>query len=162
MLRRPLRHRALWFLLPVLMGTGCVTSLRPETSVNERIESLRAIERERLRSLVAADIATAQRLHADDFQLITPAGVALSKEDYLAQIGTGQVDYQAWEPGEIAVRLYGEAAMIRYADLRFDVDSRGQPVHRGAMFHTNLYERRGGAWQIVWSQASGQIKPPRP
>lgn len=160
-MERFVRHRAGWLLLPALMASACTTSLRTDAVDDERA-ALRMIERERLQSLVAADIATARRLHADDFQLITPTGVALSKADYLAQVETGQVDYLAWDPGEITVRLYGDTAMIRYADVRFDVDSRGQPVHRGAMFHTNLYERRGGAWQIVWSQASGQIKPPRP
>jgi len=28
------------------------------------------------------------------------------------------------------------------------------------MFHTNVYEKRGDQWQIVWSQASGVITPP--
>lgn len=36
-------------------------------------EEIREIERSRLRALVAGDIDTAQRLHADDFQLITAA-----------------------------------------------------------------------------------------
>jgi hypothetical protein len=120
-------------------------------------EEIRQIERERLRSLVDADLATAQRLHAEDFQLINPAGVAISKAEYLGLIESGQLTYRAWEAGEISVRLYGDVAVIRYRDVRFEVDSAGQPVHRGPMYHTNLYERRGGQWQIVWSQASGVI-----
>ena len=34
-------------------------------------DELRAVERERLRSLVQADMKTADQLHADDFQLVT-------------------------------------------------------------------------------------------
>ena len=120
-------------------------------------EEIRQIERERLRSLVDADLATPQRLHAQDFQLVNPAGVAISKAEYLGLIESGQLTYRAWEAGEISVRRYGDVAVIRYRDVRFDVDSEGQPVHRGPMYHTNLYERRGGQWQIVWSQASGVI-----
>ena len=58
----------------------------------------------------------ANRLHADDFQLISPRGWALSKEEYLGLIAAGDVDYLVWEPSsEIAVRLYGDnAANIRY------------------------------------------------
>lgn len=41
-----------------------------------------------------------------DFQLINPAGVTLSKAEYLAGIESGQLDYRAWEAGEISVRLY--------------------------------------------------------
>jgi hypothetical protein len=52
---------------------------------------IREIERSRLRALVAADIATAHRLHADYFQLITPIGLALSREEYLGAIAAGQI-----------------------------------------------------------------------
>ncbi|MBB2673827.1 UNVERIFIED_ORG: hypothetical protein GGE44_003396 [Rhizobium esperanzae] len=39
-------------------------------------DHIREIERTRLRALVAADMSAARPLHADDFQLITPIGVA--------------------------------------------------------------------------------------
>jgi hypothetical protein len=122
-------------------------------------ERIRQIERERLRSLVDADLATARRLHAEDFQLITPAGVALSRDDYLGGVESGQPEYRAWEADEITVRLYDDVAVIRYRDVRFDVYRDDQLVHSGPMYHTNLYERRDGEWQIVWSQASGIITP---
>jgi len=123
-------------------------------------DRIRAIERERLRSLVDADMKTAERLHADDFQLINPAGTALTKVEYLGSLKSGQLDYLAWEPGDIAVRLYGNAAVIRYRDLRFEVARDGKVIHRGPMVHTNLYEMRNGQWRVVWSQASGVITPP--
>lgn len=123
----------------------------------ELIERLRQIERDRLRSLVDADLTTAGDLHADDFELINPMGQSLTKEEYLSGIASGQPRYAAWEAGEITVRLYGRAAVLRYRDVRFDVDVGDRPVHRGPMYHTNLYELRGGRWQVVWSQASGAI-----
>ena len=107
--------------------------------------------------VVDADLATARRLHAEDFQLISPAGVALSKAEYLGAIESAQLDYRIWEAGEISVRLYGDVAMIRCRDGRFEVDWQGQPGQRGPIYHTNLYERRGGEWQVVWSQASDVI-----
>jgi len=48
------------------------------------VEHLRATERARLRALVEANMDVARPLHADDFQLITPSGVALSKEGVFA------------------------------------------------------------------------------
>ena len=122
-------------------------------------ENIRQIERQRLRSLVDVDLETARRIHADDFQLINPAGAPLTKEEYLDALASGRLDYVAWEAGQIDVKAYGDAAVIRYRDDRFDVNSGSNVVHRGPMYHTNLYERRGGDWQIVWSQASGIIKP---
>jgi hypothetical protein len=134
---------------------GCAT-LRTESSDADLI---RQIERQRLRSLVDVDLSTARRLHSDDFQLINPAGAPLTKQEYLGALESGQLDYVAWEAGDITVKLYGNVAVIRYRDSRFDVNSGSTVVHRGPMYHTNLYERRGGQWQIVWSQASGVIKP---
>jgi hypothetical protein len=143
----------------MLGAASCTSSGDPALAKVERIEELQRLERERLRSLVSADIATARRLHADDFQLINPLGEAFSKQEYLGQIESGQLNYQGWDAAEIVVRLYRDAAVIRYQDIRFDVDWEGQPVHRGPMYHTNVYERRGEQWQVVWSQASGAITP---
>lgn len=147
-------------VLPLaLMAQGCAPTPQSETGDAQYIEQIRQVERDRLRSLGDADLATARRLHAEDFQLINPAGVPLSKEEYLGAIESGQLDYRAWEAGDITVRLYGDVAVIRYRDVRFEVDLEGQPVHRGPMYHTNLYERHGEQWMAVWSQASGVITP---
>jgi hypothetical protein len=58
------------------------------------------VERRRLRALVDADLAVADQLHADDFQLITPSGGSLSKEEYLQGVASGEVNYLVWDPGE--------------------------------------------------------------
>jgi len=49
-------------------------------------DRIRAIERERIRALVEANIEVAQQLHADDFQLINPGGSALSKGNILGAL----------------------------------------------------------------------------
>ena len=74
------------------------------------VQRLRATERERLRALVSGDVARAAQLHADEFQLINPLGGALSKDEYLGGISSGQIQYLQWEPEAIAVRVYGDAA----------------------------------------------------
>jgi hypothetical protein len=60
--------------------------------------AMRATERRRLRSLVEADMDTAGGLHADDYQLITSRGSALTKEEYLGGIASGQMRYRVFEP----------------------------------------------------------------
>jgi len=153
------QSKSLLLLQLALFCAACSGAPRPGLGEPDVSEQIRQLERERLQALVSADLPAASRMHADDFELINPAGEALSKTEYLAQVHSGQLDYRAWEAGEISVRLYEGVAMIRYRDVRFDVDLQGQPVHRGPMFHTNLYELRGGQWQVVWSQASGVITP---
>lgn len=117
-------------------------------------EQIRSIERERLRSLVQRDMTVAGALHADDFQLVTPSGNTYSKRQYLDAVSSGRLDYSVFEAvSEIEVRLYGDAAAIRYqSQINFiSVTPTRQP---GRCWHTDTYERRDGRWQVVWSQAT--------
>src|SRR2546430_6932551 len=128
--------------LAIVFGTSAC-SATSQMSATADADRIRETERQRVRSLVEVDMPTAERLHADDFQLINPAGSPLTKREYLDSLKSGQLDYVAWEAGEIAVRLYGRAAVIRYRDTKFEVAREGKLIHRGPMFHTNVYEKRG-------------------
>lgn len=116
-------------------------------------ELLRSTERERLRALVTGDVDRAGQLHADDFQLINPLGGALSKSQYLGGISSGQIRYLYWEPGSIAVRVYGDVAVMRYRS-QLEIVVQGRHIPRQEYWHTDLYERRGMQWQVVWSHAT--------
>jgi len=116
-------------------------------------DEIRAIERARLHALVEVDMETAGRLHADDFQLISPGGRKYSKEEYLSGVASGEIDYRVWEPvSEIAVRLHGQVAHIRYRSQIENV-FRGEKI-AGLHWHTDTYEKNNGQWQVVWSQAT--------
>ena len=119
----------------------------------QQMDLLCHTERSRLRALVAADTRAARALHADDFQLVTPIGSMLSREEYLGAIAAGHMRYLSWEPGEIAVRLYGNAAVLRY-QAQLEINFGGQAVPRSRYWHIDSYEWRDGRWQAVWSQAT--------
>lgn len=72
------------------MGPEAPTT--PETAA-----VIRDIERRRLRSLVEADVVTADALHAADFQLVNPSGGVWSKEHYLGGIASGSIDYRRFD-----------------------------------------------------------------
>ena len=115
---------------------------------------IRATERERLRALVAADLSIADRLHADDFQLINPGGGVLTKARYLGGIASGYLNYRLWEPDSaIDVRPYGRGAVIRYRS-RLHMSLDGAVGELRQYWHTDVYELRDGRWQAVWSQAT--------
>jgi len=78
----------------------------------------------------------------------------LSKQQYLGGIAAGALNYRVFEPdSEIAVRLYGEAALIRYRS-RLHMSRDGAEGALRQYWHTDAYERRDGRWQVVWSQAT--------
>jgi hypothetical protein len=125
--------------------------MRPESSPSRAF--FQELEHQRLGALVAVDMELARSLHADDYQLVTPGGATLSKEDYLADIATGDLDYQVFEPAsDIAVHAYGRAAALRY-QARIEVLVSGQ-LDSGLFWHTDVYELRDGRWQAVWSHAT--------
>lgn len=68
------------------MSTGSAASHLPD------------IERRRLRALADADMATAAPLHADDYQLITPNGSVMTRDDYLGDVESGRLPYRVFEP----------------------------------------------------------------
>ena len=112
--------------------------------------SLPDIERLRLRALVRADIGAADALHADEYQLITPNGSEMTKEDYLGAIAAGHLRYQVFEPvSDVAVLGDAPVAVLRYqARISFD-DGPGF-----ICWHTDCYELQDGHWRVVWSQAT--------
>jgi Domain of unknown function (DUF4440) len=120
-------------------------------------DRLRETEHRRLRSLVEGDMETAGALHADDYQLITPLGYALSKQEYLGSIASGEFRYLVFEAvSDIAVRGGGEFALLRY-QARISVNDIAA-VEPFSCWHTDSYELRAGRWQAVWSQAT-RIRP---
>jgi hypothetical protein len=109
---------------------------------------IRATERQRLRALLEHDFDTANKLHADDFELIDTLGETVSREDYIDSGAAFQ--YTAWKPiSPIRVRVHGDSAVIRYES---EIERHGI---RGHYWHTDLYEKRNGQWKIVWSQTTG-------
>ncbi len=116
-------------------------------------DHIRGLEHERLRALVQNEAAVADALHSENYQLITPGGAAISKADYLGGIASGELRYTRFEPAsDIAVRVYEDAAAVRY-QVRIDIDFAGGH-DSGLFWHTDIYEKRDGRWQAVWSQAT--------
>ena len=115
---------------------------------------LRAIEVGRLRALVDKDMEIAERLHAEDFQLITPGGAALSKVEYLNGVASAVTDYRVWEvESAIDVRLFENVAILRYRSILHMI-YHGDDLGPDRFWHTDTYEWRDGRWQVVWSQAT--------
>lgn len=136
-------------ILVLALTSACGSTDLHQTQADE----IRVIERTRVHALVEGDIQTARQLHADDFQLITPLGDCLTKEQYLGAIDSGTLDYLVWDPETIEVRLYDSAAVIRYQS-QIEVIMQGQTISLRNYWHTDLYEKREGQWQIIWSQAT--------
>jgi len=117
-------------------------------------EQLELLERERLQALRECDLVALERLHADDYELITPGGRTLSRQVYVGLMTSGDFTYETFEPASpVRVRVYGSAAVIRYQARILVRDATGAP-DSGLFWHTDIWELRGNGWQAAWSQAT--------
>jgi hypothetical protein len=112
----------------------------------------RALEVERTRALVARDMPAIERLHASDYELISPPGRVMTRERYLSLIAA-EPFYANWEHGAMRVRLSEGMAAIRY-QARITFPS-GKVVE---CWHTDIYALQAGSWKAIWSQAT-QLPP---
>jgi hypothetical protein len=115
-------------------------------------DQVRTAEQTLLRAMVDGNTHTAGALLAPDLQLIDPTGTAETRADDLADIG-GRIDFVTIEPIEpISVRVHGDSAVARLK-LTFKVVAFGQTVQHDG-WTTDLWERHGGHWRVVWSQTT--------
>jgi hypothetical protein len=125
------------------------------------VELLRQTELTRRQAAVDANIAVESTLLADDFTLVPPDGSVLTRADYLAALGSGALDFFAFDPvSVITVRRYGDAAVLTYrSDIHLSAPGVGELHHQA--WHTVLYEKRTGNWQVVREQTTGVgFRPP--
>jgi hypothetical protein len=117
-------------------------------------EELRTIEQERLDAFVAGDIEKLQRLHANDYQLVNPAGQELNRDDFLNGIAQGFITYRRWQPeGRIQAYVFGEVAILRYrSTVEVSVQGEAQPEQH--FWQVEVYEKRRDGWQATFSQST--------
>jgi hypothetical protein len=135
----------------VVAATGAA---RPADASAAQAE-IRALVIMRDRALVDADMAALKKIHASDYQLITPDGSVLSRAGFLHSVASGDLNYLTFRPvSHIQVLLLGnDAAAVRY-ESKIDIVVAGIGRLTNENWHTDLYERRSGHWQVAWSQTT--------
>ncbi|HWI71358.1 MAG TPA: nuclear transport factor 2 family protein [Baekduia sp.] len=118
-------------------------------------EELRALEQERCRAISAGDLATLDRLLADDLTHTHVTGVTEDKATYLAALGGRPRTTTRGE--DLAVRLYGDVAVMT-GTLRnaFPPQAPGEPEDVSEIHALQVWARAGGnAWRQVAFASSG-------
>jgi hypothetical protein len=133
-----------------ILTAGC-SATPTDSQVRAQIRVL-VVQRDR--ALVKAEMATLMKIHAADYQLITPDGSTESRSEFLSDVANGNLDYRTFKPiSAIKIRLLGDAVAVRY-ESHIDIVIPGLGRIANDNWHTDLYERRSGHWKLVWSQAT--------
>jgi ketosteroid isomerase-like protein len=99
-----------------------------------------------------SDIATMERILADDFVLVTGRGKVFSKADLLEEARTGRMVYERQDDTNQTVRVWDNMAVIT-ALLRVKGTSDGQ-LFDYQLWFSDVYIRTSNGWRCVFGQSS--------
>lgn len=89
---------------------------------------------------------------ADEYQLITPSGVARGKKDVIREMSMPGLHMEPYEPFDVQVRVYGDAAVVTGRVLqKFKLGGVG---YTRDVRYTDIYVRRKSRWILVSGHAS--------
>ena len=118
---------------------------RKDTSADE--VEVRALNEASGQAQVQRDIATLDRLLADDFVLTRANGLVSDKAQNLSEIQSGGISFSSYENDDVRVRFYGDAAVVT-GQVTASGTNKGQDFS-GRFRYTKVFVKRDGRWQIV-------------
>jgi ketosteroid isomerase-like protein len=136
-----------FFALPA--RAAAVPLLHREDRLRKEIENLEAQWRT---ALMQNDVATVNRLLADDYLGINPNGTLETKADALAQRRSGTVKISSIEPDNVKIRIYGDTAVVTSLVIMEGHD--GDRDISGRYHYTRVYSHKSGEWKVVSFEAS--------
>lgn len=97
-------------LLLMLVATQMARA-QTGTPDNEK-QAVLASQAARISAMIAADIQQLDALLDEDLSYSHTTGWSETKPSFLKTVQSGRIDYQQFEPREVAVRLYDDTAVL--------------------------------------------------
>ena len=103
-------------------------------------------------AIAKGDVATLERLYADEYMAIDPAGATFTKDQDIANVKSGNFKLASFKIDELKVRVHGDVAVVTSRNTikgtYMGKDASG--AYRG----TDVFVKRGGRWQVLTTQAT--------
>jgi ketosteroid isomerase-like protein len=115
-------------------------------------DQIKAMLEQSRQAVLKGDSSYLEQNASDDYTRVNPDGKLLSKTDAVNALKNGDMKLQSVEPGDVKVRVYGDAAVATYA-----VDVKGTNNGQDMSGHhqlTRVFAKRGGKWQEVAFQST--------
>jgi ketosteroid isomerase-like protein len=105
------------------------------------------IDDRRTDALRRGDPAPLREIYADDYTLVTPAGIVRGKAEQIGELETGALHYRSIEVVERTVRVYDDVAIVLSRD-KYDIVLRGD-APGGDLRFTRVYKKFGDSWRLI-------------
>ncbi len=147
-------------LLPTLLLALLVSpALSPAQDAAREVEQL---ERELVAAIGRGDLATYDRIVADDYVAFEASGKTTPKAEILASYRSGARKYTQLEIFDVEPRVFGDTAVLtaKTKGLRRE-DGRDVP---NRVRYVRVYAKRDGKWRAVAQMAAvvAADEPPKP
>jgi len=110
-------------------------------------QSALAFQGDRFQAMVDADVKALEGMLAEELNYGHTTGWTETKQQFLATVGSGKLDYLSITPAEVRVRIYGNVAvMTGLADLRGRLDDREVSI---SIRFLDVSRQYGDTWQLV-------------
>jgi ketosteroid isomerase-like protein len=124
------------------------TSAHDQQIIREVLE----MERQTKEAMVRNDAAFTERSLADDYVAVGPLGNVITKADVISARRTSKLHYDSVDFSEVAVRIYGDAAIVT-ARAEVKGTDLGQDFS-GPYRFTRVWVKQNGEWKTVSYQAT--------
>ena len=106
------------------------------------------VERELVAAISKGDLATYDRIVADDYVAYTTSGQEATKPEIMASYRTGTRKYLSLSISDVKVRVFGETAILSARTSGTRVEQGGKP-EPNIVRYFRVFTRRGGVWRAV-------------
>jgi ketosteroid isomerase-like protein len=127
-------------------------TVNSENTMTDEERILAALDTEYQDAVKNNDVATMERILADDFVLVTGNGTMYTKADLLKEAREKTVLYERQEDSNQTVRLWGDTAVVTALLWAKGID-RGKPFDYKVWF-SDTYVRTEAGWRYVFGQSS--------
>jgi hypothetical protein len=128
---------------------------------------VRELEGRLSRAVVSGDRAFFERALAADFTHTSHAGKFKTRAEWMAedkfenrpgQPQTGKTTYEAFDVDDLAVRIYGDTAVVTGRSTPRGRTAKGEPM-RGQYRFLRVWVKRDGRWQVVAFEGTRIAEP---
>jgi uncharacterized protein (TIGR02246 family) len=121
-------------------------------SPNPEEENVRKIEDQFAAAYGRNDVEALNRLWADDYTFVNPAGQVLTKAKRLAMLRSGELKIQAYTRDNESIRIYGTTAVVTY---RSTVKAQRNGINISSQRRvTTVLVKKDGRWEAVAQQST--------
>jgi len=108
------------------------------------------------RAFVERDVDTLSSIFADDFTVSDPSGAVIGKEEWLADVASGDLTVESVQSDAFDIRKVGDSYRVKgQLQLRARYS---RSSYNGTFTYMGVYSRHGDGWKLQLSSARRAVK----